>query len=126
MTEHGRSGRDVTPEPAIFLLLLPRALCRGRATRSPHKPRWRHQRLKNTHSNKARGNILAANYPQEQYPNAVISRLYFSYKIDSQHVLGIAARVRTVSVPTVEPRSFVYSSSLRLCTTLRAWGIFPV
>lgn len=58
----------------------------------PHKPRWRHQNLKNTNSNKSCGNVFTANYPQKvskcsHFPSV------FSHKIDSQHVSQAVSRV---------------------------------
>ncbi len=64
----------------------------------PHKPRRRHQNLKNTNSNKACGNVFTANYPQKvskcsHFPSV------FSHKIDSQHVsqavFWAASHIRT-------------------------------
>lgn len=50
-----------------------------------HKPRWRHQNLKNTNSNKACCSVFAANYPQK-VSKCSHSPSVFSHKIDGQHV----------------------------------------
>lgn len=99
----------------------------------PHKLRWRHQNLKNTHSNKACCNVFPSKLPTETVSKCSHFPSVFSHKIDSYHVsravfweenkCGVCA-VGVMKVPT--PCSGVTSSTFRdynKHTTLRASGI---
>lgn len=72
-----------------------------RCTALHHKPRWRHQNLKNTNSNKACGDVFTANYP-EKVSKCSHSPSVFSHKIDGRHVsqavFWVAWDIRTNSV----------------------------
>lgn len=82
MTEHGRSGRNVTLRQSFSC-----CCCLVRH----HEPRWRHWKFEKTQILIKPAVMLSQQIAHRKYPNAVIPRLYFHIKLMASMFLRLCS-----------------------------------